>query len=52
MQPSSQEFCQTIDEVLWAERTDTWFSTRWLIPAERDDCVQTDLASGLQTLTQ
>ncbi|UWS69826.1 hypothetical protein [Streptomyces noursei] len=43
---------EAVDEVLWVERTTTGSSTRWLTPAERDDLVQADLASGLQTLTQ
>lgn len=43
---------EAVDEVLWVERTATGSSTRWLPPAERDDLVQADLASGLQTLTQ
>ncbi|MEV6758276.1 AAA family ATPase [Streptomyces sp. NPDC051214] len=43
---------EAVDEVLWVERTATGSSTRWLTPAERDDLVQADLASGLQALTQ
>ncbi|MEW1926797.1 SMC family ATPase [Streptomyces sp. NPDC088360] len=43
---------EAVDAVLWVERGATGSSTRWLTPAERDDLVQADLASGLQTLTQ
>ncbi|MEU8795024.1 AAA family ATPase [Streptomyces sp. NPDC048643] len=43
---------EAVDAVLWVERGTTGSSTRWLTPAERDDLVQADLASGLQTLTQ
>ncbi|MGY3206266.1 AAA family ATPase [Streptomyces sp. TE5632] len=43
---------EAVDEVLWVERGATGSSTRWLTPAERDDLVQADLASGLQTLAQ
>ncbi|TXS66110.1 SMC family ATPase [Streptomyces sp. me109] len=43
---------EAVDEVLWVERDATGSSTRWLTPAERDDLVQADLASGLQTLAQ
>ncbi|MFG2432582.1 AAA family ATPase [Streptomyces sp. NPDC048590] len=43
---------EAVDEVLWVERTTAGSSARWLTPAERDDLVQADLASGLQTLAQ
>ncbi|MFJ8955276.1 AAA family ATPase [Streptomyces sp. NPDC102381] len=43
---------EAVDEVLWVERTATGSSVRRMTPAERDDLVQADLASGLQTLTQ
>ncbi|MEV8327678.1 SMC family ATPase [Kitasatospora sp. NPDC056731] len=43
---------EAVDDVLWVERSSAGSSARWLTPAERDELVQTDLASGLQTLTQ
>ncbi|MFE6050410.1 AAA family ATPase [Kitasatospora sp. NPDC056446] len=43
---------EAVDDVLWVERSPAGSSARWLTPAERDELVQTDLASGLQTLTQ
>jgi len=41
---------EAVDEVLWVERNATGSSARWLTPAERDELVQADLVSGLQTL--
>ncbi|MFF6961670.1 AAA family ATPase [Streptomyces sp. NPDC008317] len=41
---------EAVDDVLWVERTSSGSSARWLTAAERDDLVQADLASGLQTL--
>ncbi|WP_019357607.1 AAA family ATPase [Streptomyces sp. AA1529] len=41
---------EAVDEVLWVERAATGSSARWLTPTERDDLVQADLASGLQSL--
>lgn len=38
---------EAVDDVLWVERTAVGSSARWLTPAERDDMVQGDLASGL-----
>ncbi|MFF7879087.1 SbcC/MukB-like Walker B domain-containing protein [Streptomyces californicus] len=43
---------EAVDEVLWVERTTAGSSARWLTPAERDDLMQADPASGLQTLAQ
>jgi DNA repair exonuclease SbcCD ATPase subunit len=40
---------EAVDDVLWVERTAVGSSTRWLTPAERDDMVQDDLASGLHS---
>jgi exonuclease SbcC len=39
-----------VDDVLWVERGATGSRARWLTPVERDELVQTDLVSGLQTL--
>ncbi|MGB3443662.1 MAG: SMC family ATPase [Actinophytocola sp.] len=39
-----------VDDVLWVERGATGSRARWLTPAERDELVQADLVSGLQTL--
>lgn len=36
--------------MLWVERGPTGFTARWLTPAERNELVQADLASGLQAL--
>lgn len=43
---------EAVDEVLWVERTTAGSSARWLTPAERDDLMQADPASSLQTLAQ
>ncbi|WP_260189089.1 AAA family ATPase [Actinophytocola gossypii] len=41
---------EAVDDVLWVERGATGSRARWLTPAERDELVQADLVSGLQTL--
>lgn len=41
---------EAVDDVLWVERGAAGSTARWLTPAERDELVQADLASGLQTL--
>ena len=41
---------EAVDDVLWVERGATGSRARWLTPAERDELVQADLISGLQTL--
>jgi exonuclease SbcC len=43
---------EAVDDVLWVERSSAGSSARWLTSAERDELVQTDLASGLQTLAR
>jgi len=40
---------ETVDDVLWVERTTAGSSARWLTPAERDDMAQDNLASGLHS---
>ncbi|WP_194923417.1 AAA family ATPase [Catenulispora pinisilvae] len=42
---------EEVDDVLWVERAPTGSTARWLTQEERDELVQADLASGLQTLT-
>ncbi|MFD5922229.1 AAA family ATPase [Kitasatospora sp. NPDC058201] len=41
---------EAVDDVLWVERTPVGSSARWLTTTERNELVQADLASGLQTL--
>jgi exonuclease SbcC len=41
---------EAVDDVLWVERGTTGSSARWLTPTQRDELVQADLASGLQSL--
>ncbi|MFB9966068.1 AAA family ATPase [Sinosporangium siamense] len=41
---------EAVDDVLWVERTPAGSSARWLTQEERDELVQANLASGLQTL--
>lgn len=41
---------EAVDDVLWVERGPAGSMVRWLAPAERDDLIQADLASGLQAL--
>jgi ATPase involved in DNA repair len=43
---------EAVDDVLWVERAAAGSTARWLRPFERDELVQADLASGLQTLAQ
>ena len=43
---------EAVDDVLWVRRTDAGSSAHWLTPAERDELVQADLASGLQELAR
>ncbi|WP_042374660.1 AAA family ATPase [Streptacidiphilus neutrinimicus] len=43
---------EAVDDVLWVERGSAGSSARWLTPAERDELVQADLASGLQALAR
>lgn len=41
---------EAVDDVQWGEHGPTKSTARWLAPIERDELVQTDLSSGLQTL--
>lgn len=41
---------EAVDDVLWVQRGTAGSTARWLTPAERDELVQADLVSGLQTL--
>ncbi|WP_344412644.1 SMC family ATPase [Amycolatopsis minnesotensis] len=43
---------EAVDDVLWVERGLGGSTARWLTAAERDELVQSDIASGLQTLAQ
>jgi exonuclease SbcC len=41
---------EAVDDVLWVQRSTAGSTARWLTTAERDELVQADLVSGLQTL--
>ncbi len=41
---------EAVDDVLWVERSTVGSTVRWLSPAERNELVQADVASGLQAL--
>ena len=42
---------EAVDDVLWVHKNSAGSSAKWLTPAEREELVQSDMASGLQSLT-